>query len=157
MYSTFDFQKIFRRIDINSYVCLFIYFYSVHFLNFGFDLIFLLPKYFHVINCIFKLLLKILIYHIDYAITVVLLSPFYCPPSCTPPPTHSPALKFMSMGHTYKFFGFHISYTILNLPQSIFYLPFVLNILCTFPPLFPFHSPTDNPPCDLHFVILFLF
>ena len=27
----------------------------------------------------------------------------------------------MSMGHTYKFFGFYISYTILTLPLSIFH------------------------------------
>ena len=41
------------------------------------------------------------------------------------------------MGHTYKFFGFYISYTILTLPLSIFYLPFMLHILCTFPPFTP--------------------
>ena len=34
--------------------------------------------------------------------------------------------------------------------RSIFYLPFMLLILCTFPPLSPSHSPIDNPPCDLH-------
>ena len=34
---------------------------------------------------------------------------------------------------------------------SIFYLPFMLLILCTFPPSHPSHSPVDNPPCDLHF------
>ena len=38
----------------------------------------------------------------------------------------------MSMGHTYKLLGFYISYIILNLPLSIFYLPFMLLILCTF-------------------------
>ena len=35
---------------------------------------------------------------------------------------------------TYKFFGLYVSYTILTLPMSIFYLPFMLLILCTFPP-----------------------
>ena len=40
----------------------------------------------------------------------------------------------MSMGRTYKFFGFSISYTILNLSLSILYLPFILHIPCTFPP-----------------------
>ena len=35
----------------------------------------------------------------------------------------------MSMGHTYKFFGFYISYTILTLPLSIFHLSFMLFIL----------------------------
>ena len=88
---------------------------------------------------------------IDYAITVVPFSPLHSTPSCPPPPSHIPPLQFMSMGHTYKFFGFSISYTILTLPLSIFYLPFMLLILCTFPPLSPSHSPVDNPPCDLHF------
>ena len=40
----------------------------------------------------------------------------------------------MSLGHTYKFFGFYISYTSLTLPLSIFYLSFMLLILCTFHP-----------------------
>ena len=44
----------------------------------------------------------------------------------------------MSMGHTYKFFGVYtISYTILTLPLSIFYLPFMLLTLCTFPHSLP--------------------
>ena len=49
--------------------------------------------------------------------------------------------------------GFYISYTILNLPLSIFYLPRILLILCTFsPPLpLPLPLPTDNTPCNLHF------
>ena len=42
---------------------------------------------------------------------------------------------------TYKFFGFYISYIILTLPLSIFYLPFMLLILCTFPPSFPLPLP----------------
>ena len=46
----------------------------------------------------------------------------------------------MSMGHTYKFFGFYISYTILTLPLSIFHLSSMLFILCTFPP-----SPLPSP------------
>ena len=41
----------------------------------------------------------------------------------------------MSMGHTYNFFGFSISHTILNLPLSILYLPFMLLIPCTFSPI----------------------
>ena len=59
------------------------------------------------------------------------------------PPTFPP-LYFMSMGHTYKFFGFYISYTILTVPLSIFHLLSMLLILCTFPPLFPSHSPIDT-------------
>ena len=53
------------------------------------------------------------------------------------PPSHIPPLEFMSMGHTYKFFGFYISYTTLTLPLSIFHLSFMLLILCTSPPPTP--------------------
>ena len=81
------------------------------------------------------------IYFIDYAITVVLFSLLYSPLPCTPPPTCIPPLQFMSMGHTYKFLGFYISYTILNLPLSIFYLPFMLLIPCTFFSLYPPPNP----------------
>ena len=56
----------------------------------------------------------------------------------------------MSVGHTYKFFGFSISYTILNLPLSILYLPFMLLTPCTFSPILPFPLLADNPPNDLH-------
>ena len=52
----------------------------------------------------------------------------------------------MSMGLTYKFFGFYISYTV-NLPLSIFYLLFMLHVPRTFSPVLP----TDNHPCNLHF------
>ena len=90
----------------------------------------------------FKYILLIMLLQLSH-----FLSP-YSPPPCTPPPTRIPPLWFMSMGHTYKFFGFYISYTVLTLPLSIFHLPFMLLILCTFSPS---HSPVDNPPCDLHF------
>ena len=89
------------------------------------------------------------LYFIDYAITVVPIFPLWPPPPSTSFSLQPSPLQFMSMGHTYKFFDFYISYTILTLPLSIFYLPFMLLILCTFPPLSPSHSPTDNPPCDL--------
>ena len=56
------------------------------------------------------------------------------PPFAPIIPSHIPSLYFMSFGHTYKLFDFYISYTILTLPLSIFYLPFMLLILCTFPP-----------------------
>ena len=73
-------------------------------------------------------------------------------PSALRTPSHPiPPFQFMSMGLTYKFFGFYISYTILNLPLSILYLPFMLLIPCTFHPFTPLPFPTDNPPCDLHF------
>ena len=78
---------------------------------------------------------------IDYAITVVPFLPLHSTPSCPPPHSHIPPLQFMSMGHTYKFFGFHISYTILTLPLYIFHLSFMLFILCTFPPSLPLPSP----------------
>ena len=57
----------------------------------------------------------------------------------------------MSMGPTYKFFGFFISHTILNLPLSILYLPLTLLIPCTFSPFLSLPIPTDNPPCALYF------
>ena len=66
----------------------------------------------------------------------------------------------ISMGHSCKFFGFSISYTILNLPLSIlssFYLPIKLFIPCTFPPF----SSLPSQLITLHVisisVILFLF
>ena len=88
---------------------------------------------------------------IDYAITVVPFPPPHSTPSCPTPPSHIRPLQFMSMGHTYKFFGFYISYIILTLPLSIFHLSSMLLILCTFPPLSHSDSPVENPPCDLHF------
>ena len=49
------------------------------------------------------------------------------------PPTFPPIVhvhgSYLNMNY-----GFYISYTILTLPLSIFYLPFMLLILCTFPP-----------------------
>ena len=51
------------------------------------------------------------------------------------------------------FFGFSISYTILNLPLSILYLSFMPLILCTFSLFSPLllSFPAGNPPWDLHF------
>ena len=43
-----------------------------------------------------------------------------------PLPWAFPHLSFMSMGHIYKFFGFSISHTILNLPLFILNLLFML-------------------------------
>ena len=77
-------------------------------------------------------------------------------PAHTLPPTSPPALYFVSVGHTYKFFGFYISYTILTLPLSIFYLPFMLLIPCTFPPP-PLHLPLITLHVISISVILFLF
>ena len=52
--------------------------------------------------------------------------------------------KFMSMGYTCKFFGFSVSYTILNLPLSILCLLIMLLLLCTFPPSLPSPSPLNS-------------
>ena len=72
-----------------------------------------------------------------------------CPVPPMPPVFPNPS--FMSMGYAYNFFGFSISYTILNIPLFILCLPIVLLIPCTFLPFSPYPLPTDNPPCDLHF------
>ena len=83
--------------------------------------------------------------------------PLHSTPSCPPPPSHSPPLQFMSMGHTCKFFGFHISYTILTLP--VYFPPIVYAIYSLY--LSPL-SPSPTPLLiTLHVifisVILFLF
>ena len=66
-------------------------------------------------------------------------------PLCPAAPSHlhAPSPQFMSMGHKYKFFGFHISHSILNLPLSILCLLFMLPIPYTFPPIL---SPPSPPP-----------
>ena len=67
----------------------------------------------------------------------------------TPIPSSNPPLWFMSMGHTYKFFGFSISY-IINTPLSILYLQIMLLNPCACSPLLPFPPPADTPPNDLN-------
>ena len=57
----------------------------------------------------------------------------------------------MSMGGIYKFFDFSVSYTILNLPPTILYLPIMLLIPYTFPLHAFLPLPTKNPSCDVHF------
>ena len=78
---------------------------------------------------------------------------FPCIPLCSvTPPTIIPPPEFKAMGHIYKFFGFSISHTILILPWSILYLPFIPLIPCTFIPILrPSPHPSDNPPCALYF------
>ena len=63
----------------------------------------------------------------------------------------------MSMGCIYNFFGFYISYTILNFTLSIFYLPFMLLILCTFSSSLPLTPPLITLHVISVSVILFLF
>ena len=94
---------------------------------------------------------------IDYAITVVqFFSPLYPHSALQHPSLQHPPPQFMSMGRTQKFFGFYISYTILNLPPSIFYLPFMLLIPCTFSSIHPSHSPMITLHVISISVILFL-
>ena len=79
-----------------------------------------------------------------------LFSPLNPPLLCAPPPTSTPPPQFMSMGYTYKFCGFSISYAILNFPLFCAYqLCFLFPV--PFPPFSLLPLPTDNPPCDLHF------
>ena len=108
---------------------------------FFFENIFILHKLKLHIVYFYHLLFFFFDIFVDYAITVVPFPPLHSTPSCTPPPSHIPPLYFMSMGHTYKFFGFYISYTILTLPLSIFHLSFMLFILCTFPLSLPLPIP----------------
>ena len=96
------------------------------------------------------------IYFIDYAITVIpFFSPLYSPLPCTPLPPSFPQLSScLRVIYIYKFFGFSIYPTILNLPLSILYLPLMLLTPCTFSPILPLPLPTDKPPCDI-FKVLF--
>ena len=83
---------------------------------------------------------------------------FYSPMFYIPPLASIPPPQFMSMSCTYKLFGFYISHTILNLPLSILYLPFMLLIPCTFSPiLHPFPSLLITLPVITLSVNLFLF
>ena len=90
-------------------------------------------------------------YWLCYYSCPILFSPLFPSTLHHPSHQHSPPPQFMSMGHTYKFFGFSISYTIFNLLLSILYLPFMLLIPCILSPILPYPLPTDNPPSDLHF------
>ena len=87
---------------------------------------------------------------------MLMIVPFFLPfiPLITVPASHhhSPTLVHVHIsGLTYKFFCFFISHTILNLLLYILYLPFMLLIPCTFPPLSPLPLPPDNPLCGLYF------
>ena len=96
------------------------------------------------------------IYFIDYAITVVPFLPLYSPPPCTPPPTCIP--HFSSCPWVIYISSLASTFPILFLtsPLSIFYLPFMLLIFCTFPPLST-HSLSDNSHVISISLILFLF
>ena len=96
---------------------------------------------------------------IAHVYLIIILSIFYqlCYYSCLnfsplPPPlgTSLPSNMFVSIGHAYKFFGFSISYTILNISLSVLYLPIMLLNPCTLSSIFSLPLPTDNLPYDLH-------
>ena len=102
-------------------------------------------------------------YFLNYILLIMVLklSHFFLPfiPPCPAPPfhQHTPPPQFMSTGHAYKFFGFSISYTILNLPCL-----FCTYHLCfLFPVPFPHSPPSPSPLITLHVLsisaILFLF
>ena len=105
-----------------------------------------------------------LFYFFKYILLIMLLQLLHFP-SCIPlRPEHPLAPSSSLLVHVhgsyidmYKFFGFYISYTILNLPLSIFCLPFMLLIPCTFSPI----SSSPSSLITLHgisiSVILFLF
>ena len=61
------------------------------------------------------------LYFIDYAITVVpIFTPLPPPPSqYLPFPQAVPTPLFMSVAHVYRFFGYPISYTVLDIPMAI--------------------------------------
>ena len=81
------------------------------------------------------------IYFIDQGITVVPIFSLLYPPSALYPATlqHHPLHQFLSMGCTYKFYDFSVSYASLNLFPSILCLPIMLLIPCPAP------SPTILP------------
>ena len=84
----------------------------------------------------------------------MLLQLSYIPPPLFPCTLYTPSHLNSPFGSCpwviYMFFGFYISYTLLNLLLSIFFLPFMLLVLCTFSPIPSIHYPTDNLLCDLH-------
>ena len=72
--------------------------------------------------------------HLSHFLPFIPLHPAY------PLPPAFPTLVHVH-GHTYKFFGFYIFCTFFNFPLSIFYLPFMLFILCNFSPSLPVPLP----------------
>ena len=88
------------------------------------------------------------IYFIDN-LTVVPIFLLGRPLPGTPIPSSNPLPQFMTMGHAYKFFGFSISYTVLNNPLSCTY-QFVLLNPCTLSLILLLPLLDDNPPNDLH-------
>ena len=90
------------------------------------------------------------VYFIDYVITVVQIFPPLPPSTLYPCSLKQSPSQFMSMGCTFKYFGFSISYAILNSLLSILFLPFMLLNPCMISLFSHFPVPADNPPNDLH-------
>ena len=91
----------------------------------------------------------IIFFFIKYFLLIILLQLSHfssLPPSAWYPHSLQESLtEFMSMGHTYKFFGFSIFHTILNLPLSILYQQLMLLIPCTIFPILPLPPPCWEP------------
>ena len=87
---------------------------------------------------------------IDYAITVV---PFP-PPSLhsilpTPSLPHSPPIVHVHGSYLQVLWLLHFLH--YSYPPPVYFPPIIYAIYSLYlSPLFPSHSPIDNPPCDLH-------
>ena len=93
-----------------------------------------------------------LIYIIDYAITVVPFSLLHSLLPCTPPLSHILPTN-SSCPWVIHIHSLASTFPTLFLPSPCLFSTYHLCYLFSvpFPPLFPSHSPVDNPPCDLHF------
>ena len=92
------------------------------------------------------------IYFIDYAITVVPFPPPFIP-LCSAHPVPPTSPSFSSCSWVIHTSSLASTFPILFLTSpclfSIYHLCYLFSV--PFPPFSPFHSPTDNPPCDVHF------
>ena len=90
---------------------------------------------------------KVSFVYFKYSLLIMLLqwsqffSPLYLPSTLHPANLQHPLPQFMSIVYTYKFFGFSVSYTLLNFSLSILCLPLTLLI----PYTFPLHSSPPPP------------
>ena len=105
--------------------------------------------FFWYFSCIFTFFF--LIYFIDYVITVVPFPPLHSTTHCTPPPSHIP--PHSSCPWVILISSLASTFPTLFLPSPCLFSTYHLCYLFSvpFPSLSLFHSPVDNPPCDLHF------
>ena len=107
---------------------------------------------FFLFSLLFKYILLIMLLQFSH-----FFLPFIPSPPCNPLPSHILPPEFMSMGCTYTFFGFSISYAILNLP-CLFY---AYQLCFLFPVSSPLFFPSPSPLKTLHVIfislVLFLF